>query len=147
MIGLFYWVCLSIEKKNVTVEKIALCSVCACVCYLVNAKVLMNFSSPLPFDAYIWNWVWRSADSLCCFIRHSDLAVMLWPHSVILVKKRFSKVPCCQQWALWKTSKCLSHCSSTQRKQCLYCFLSALISSLSEEAHLLLVLFTYRPAS
>ena len=53
MIGLFYWVCLSIEKKNVTVEKIALCSVCACVCYLANAKALMNFSTPLPFDAYI----------------------------------------------------------------------------------------------
>ena len=99
-----------------------------------------ELSYPLPFDAYIWNWVGRSAGSLCCFIKHDDLAVMLWPHSVILVKKRFSKVPCCHQWALWKISKCLSHCSSTQRKKCLYYFLSALISSLSEKAQLPLVL-------
>lgn len=72
-------------KKKEMVYYFGFCKNCFGFCvslsllsYPANAKVLMNFSTLLPFEAYIWNWVRRSDDSLP-FIRHSDLAVMGWP--------------------------------------------------------------------
>lgn len=102
-------------------HRFGFCVYLSLLSYPTNAKVL-NFSTLLPFEAYIQMGVWRSEDSLCC------LSDILWEK--VLQGARLPPV------GTLKTSKRLSNCSAAQRKKCPYCFLAAFTSSLSEEAHL-----------
>lgn len=134
-------------KKKEMVYYFRFCKNCFGLCvslsllsYPANAKVLMNFSTLLPFEAYIWNWVRRSDDSLCHL---SDTLTWLWwgGHGVILIQRNILRGATLPPGGTLKISKCLSYCSSAHMKKCLYYFLPALISSLSQEAHFPLFLF------